>query len=111
METPAAGQVVTVTYPYSDLSRSKMRPAVVLAAMKKEDCLLCQITSNPFSDPRSIELGDADFAVGSLQRVSYARPGKLFTGHASLIGAAVGTLSPEAMERVRDAVIRLIRGK
>ncbi len=92
MEPPAAAAVVLVPFPFSDLSQAKLRPAVVLAAAGRGDYILCQITSNPYSDPRAPELTDASFSSGSLQRTSYARPGKLFPAHESLIRARVGIL-------------------
>ena len=79
MVTPSAGAVVLVPFPFSDLSQAKLRPAVVLADAGRGDWILCQITSNPYGDPRAIELVDSSFATGSLRVVSYARPGKLFT--------------------------------
>ena len=45
MGTFAAGQVVIVHFPFSDLTASKLRPAVVLAEAGRGDCVLCQITS------------------------------------------------------------------
>jgi mRNA interferase MazF len=50
------------------------------------------------------------FARCSLQRTSYARPGKLFTASEALIARSVGDLRPDAADRVREAVIRLLRG-
>ena len=47
MAAPAAGAVVLVRFPFSDLTSSKLRPAVVLADAGKGDFILCQITSNP----------------------------------------------------------------
>jgi mRNA interferase MazF len=44
-----------------------------------------------------------------LQRTSYVRPGKVFTAHESLIGTVVGTLRPETLEAIRQAVISVIR--
>lgn len=82
MGTLAAGSVVLIPFPFSDLSRTKLRPAVILASIDKGDCILCQVTSQPH-DAFAIELNQRDFAEGSLQRVSYARPGKLFTAHIS----------------------------
>ncbi len=52
----AAGQVVLVPFPFSDLTRTKMRPAVVLADAGRDDWILCQITSNPYGDTRSVIL-------------------------------------------------------
>jgi mRNA interferase MazF len=69
---PAAGTVVVIPFPFSDLSRSKLRPAVVLAAADRDDLILCQVTSNPYSDAAAVALAGSDFHSGSLQRTSYA---------------------------------------
>jgi mRNA interferase MazF len=106
----AAGAVVLVPFPFSDLSQSKLRPAVVLAAAGRDDWILCQITSNPYADPAAIELTDASVSRGSLQRVSYARPGKLFTAHRQLIVSDVGELNPPTLKHVVDAVVKLLQG-
>jgi len=74
----ATGSVVLVTFPFSDLSASKLRPAIVLASAIQGDWILCQVTSNPYSDPDALELIDSYFSSGSLRRISYARPGKRF---------------------------------
>ncbi len=58
MVAPSAGAIVLVRFPFSDLSRSKLRPAVVLAEAGRDDWILCQITSKPYSDARSIQIGD-----------------------------------------------------
>ena len=113
MDAPPAvkpGAVVLVRFPFSDLSASKLRPAVVLAEAGRGDRVLVQVTSNPYADPRAVELTESSFAHGSLERTSYARPGKLFTASESLVVRSVGDLTPDAAESVRAAVIRLIRG-
>ena len=109
MEPPSAGSVVLVPFPFSDLSRSKLRPSIILADAGRGDYVLCQVTSNPYSDPIALELSDASFAVGSLQRTSYARPGKLFTAHESIIQAVVGTLKPEVFDSLLDRVVEILR--
>lgn len=109
MVTPAAGAVVLVPFPFSDLSQSKLRPAVVLADAGLGDWVLCQITSNPYSDPRAILLSDEDFDVGSLRRDSYARPGKLFTANRNLLVAQVGKLKEESFRRIVDAIVGLLQ--
>jgi mRNA interferase MazF len=107
--TPTAGAVVLVPFPFSDLSQTKLRPALVLAKAGRGDWILCQITSNPYGDASALELGDRSFQTGSLRVVSYARPGKLFTANDSLILAQVGRLKPEALMRVIEAVIGILR--
>jgi mRNA interferase MazF len=109
MVAPSAGEVVLVTFPFSDLSQTKLRPAVVLARASRTDWVLCQITSNPYSDSRAIEITNDSFDSGSLKMVSYARPGKLFTGNDRLIAAGVGKLRTEVFKEIVDSVIGLLR--
>ncbi len=86
MVTPSAGGIVVVPFPFSDLSQAKLRPAVALADAGRGDWILCQVTSNPYGDPRAVHLTPASFGSGSLRSNSYARPGKLFTASRELIG-------------------------
>ena len=109
MVTPAVGEVVLVPFPFSDLSQSKVRPAVCLADAGRGDGILCQITSSPYGDPAAIPLDAPDFASGGLLVASFARPGKLFTAHAGLMVRSVGTLTPAAFARVLSAVVSLLQ--
>lgn len=109
MATPSAGAVVVVQFPFSDLTNSKLRPAVVLALAGKKDWVLCQITSKAYADSSAIEIKDTDFASGSLRQTSYARPGKLFTANESLIDSQAGLLTKDAFEQILDAVTMLLR--
>jgi mRNA interferase MazF len=109
MVTPSTGAVVLVPFPFSDLSQAKLRPAVVLAAAGRSDWILCQITSNPYSDVRAITVTEASFATGSLQKISFARPGKLFTAHADLMVEHIGNLKSESLAAIVEAVINLLR--
>ena len=109
MVAPAAGSIVLVPFPFSDLSEAKLRPALVLADSGRDDWILCQITSNPYADPRAVELTDADFDTGSLRVTSYARPGKLFTASSSLMVSEAGNLSQATLQSIVQAVIDLLR--
>lgn len=109
METPAAGAVVVVPFPFSDLTSSKLRPAIVLAGVGRNDWVLCQITSKAYADPLAIEITDADFEGGSLKLVSYARPGKLFTANEELIESRVGVLKRDVFEQIIGSTIKLLQ--
>lgn len=109
MGTFATRQVVLLPFPFSDLSASKLRPALVLANADKGDWVLCQITSNPYADPSAVAITETDFAQGSLQRVSYARASKIFTAHESLFQRAAGQLKPECHGQVVQVIVDLLQ--
>ncbi len=104
----ARGSVVLVPFPFSDLSRSKLRPAVVLADAGRGDWVLCQVTSKPYGDPKAVSIQQEDFEAGSLRLDSFARPGKLFTAHEILLRATVGRLRPAAYRRIQAAVLSVL---
>ena len=111
MVAPSVGSVVLVTFPFSDLSASKLRPAIVLAAVGNDDWILCQVTSNAYADSRAVTIADSDFISGGLKRISYARPGKLFSANTSIMYRVAGTLSSKMQSVVVDAVISILRPK
>ena len=110
MVIPSKGSIVLVHFPFSDLSSSKLRPAVVLAPVDRDDWILCQVTSKPYADPRAIKIARDDFATGSLRIVSFARPGKIFTANHSLIVSEAGLLDIASFSRIIEAVVDIIRG-
>jgi PemK-like, MazF-like toxin of type II toxin-antitoxin system len=109
MVSPAVGKVILVPFPFSDLSQSKLRPAVVLADAGRGDWLLCQVTSIPYGDPRVITITDECFSEGSLRIASFARPGKLFTASSSLILREVGILKATVVQQIIKAIIVMLQ--
>ena len=109
MVEPAPGAVITVPFPFSDLSSTRVRPAVCLAESGRGDWILCQVTSQPYGDLKAVTLSEADFRAGRLHVESFARPGKLFTASRQLMVGSVGSLKRESLERIVDAVIALLK--
>lgn len=107
MVTPAVGAIVLVRFPFSDLTASKLRPAVVLADADRGDWVLCQVTSQGYADSKAVPITNADFSKGSLTKSSYARPAKLFTANSGIIVSVVGKLSTEKLNEILRAVISL----
>ena len=66
MVAPAAGKVVLVPFPFSNLSQSKLRPAIVLADAGRQDWILCQVTSKPYGDTRAVLLNDNGFEFNQI---------------------------------------------
>ena len=111
MVTPTAGSVVPVPLPFSDLSQSERRPAVVPAGAERGDWILCQVTSKSYAEARAVELSDYDFKQGSPGSISYARPAKLFTAYGSLFVSEVGVLTADPLGRITAAVVSVIERK
>jgi len=57
----------------------------------------------------AVELTEESFREGSLRRVSYARPGKLFTANPDLFERQIGVLSEEVRSAIVSEVIKLLR--
>lgn len=90
MERFVKGDVVVIPFPFSDLTASKRRPALVIAPLKGDDVILCQITSHWTKDEYSIELRNIDFESGGLIQNSFIRPNRIFTADKSIILKRVG---------------------
>jgi mRNA interferase MazF len=102
------GSVVVVPFPFSDLSGSKRRPALVVAELEGEDIILCQITSKARTDKYALPLEAADFATGSLPQPSVIRTNKLFTAESGMVLYQAGVLSESKMQEVTDAIIGIL---
>lgn len=104
------GDIVLVSFPFTDLSSSKRRPALVLSPdafnAAGRDLVLAAITSHITGDPNAVHLGRADFAEGGLPKPSMVKTTKLFTMHSSLIVKRIGALRTGRMEEV----LRSVRG-
>ena len=103
------GDVVVVPFPFSDLTQSKRRPALVIAQLKGDDVILCQITSRTVKDNYSLPLEDLDFETGCLKQSSNIRPNRIFTADTHIILYKVGTLKSNKHSEVVDKIIEIIR--
>ena len=110
MERPVKGDVVVVPFPFSDLTRTKRRPALVVAVLEGDDRILCQITSRMVRDSYAMRLESADFQDGELRQSSNIRPNRLFTADTRLILYRVGRLTQRKMNEATEAVARIVRG-
>ena len=109
MEEPVKGDVVVIPFPFSDLSTTKKRPALVVANPSGDDRILCQITSRARAENYLITLNNSDFLEGSLNLASFIRPDRLFTVDRSLILYKAATLKKEKMNCVTDKICEILR--
>jgi len=102
------GDVVVITFPFTDLSGSKKRPAFVVADLPGNDIIVCQITSKHNSDHLSLPVASDDFIAGTLPVDSFIRPNKLFTADRNLVLYTTGRLSDIKTNEALDTIIRII---
>ena len=104
MAASLVGLVVVINFPFSDLSGSKRRPALVVADWNSEDVILCQITSVNNNDSLAVLLSNADFSTGSLLRNSYVRPNKLFIADKRTLLQQVGLIKDDKFQEILIAI-------
>ena len=103
------GDIVVVPFPFSDLSMSKRRPALVLVDLKVVDLILCQITSQSIRDDMAISIDLTDIDNGALNTVSNARPNKLFTADENIILYQIGKLKNDKLSVVISKVVDMFQ--
>jgi mRNA interferase MazF len=101
------GDVVVIPFPFSDLTASKRRPAVILADLPGDDFIMSQITSKNVSDSMSIAVAPNEIDGGALLAASNIRPNKLFTADGGLVLYKIGALKKEKLDAVIDKVVEI----
>ena len=102
------GDVVIVPFPFSDLSTTKKRPALVITSLTGDDVILCLITSKMVADNYAVILSEGDFASGGLHQESNIRPNRLFTADAKIILYRAGVLKSKKVQKVIRKIIDII---
>lgn len=109
METFAKGDLVVVEFPFSDLSGSKIRPALVVGSLTGDDIILCQITGEDRQDNYTVYLKNNDFYVGNLAGDSMIRTNKLFTADKSIIECKIGSIKNNKIKEVEEKIINIFK--
>ncbi len=104
------GDVVVIPFPFSDLSQSKRRPALIVAPLEGNDAILCQITSKAIKDKYAISIDETDFESGSLRQAGNIRPNRLFTADNRIILYRVGIIKKDKLAQAIEKVVEIIRG-
>lgn len=103
------GEIVVIPFPYSDLSKSKMRPALILADLRNDDFIMAQITSKSYDDIFSIQISNSDLGKGSLNIDSYIKYSKVFTSNSTIITRSIGKLKRNKFDDVINKLVKLLK--
>jgi mRNA interferase MazF len=108
------GDIVLVKFPFSDLSQTKPRPAVILWINPAgDDITLCAITSQNM-DQLSIEdipvlPADPEFPSTGLRVPSKIRTTRIATLTKQLVIRKFGTLGTEQMQALNEKLIEMLQ--
>jgi mRNA interferase MazF len=103
MPSYSRGEVVLVRFVFSDLSGSKIRPAVVVSpSHASRDLLLVSLTSK-ITSLLAGEFILKDWSLAGLRTETAVKRG-VFTVEDNLVLKSVGSISPEDMTRLEDSM-------
>ena len=107
MTKPKPAQVWLVRFPFSDLTATKVRPALVLAVHREELIILGIFSKIPVDALREtwvlIEEDHPEFLQVGLKKTSLIRADKIATVHESVFQRQLGILSSEILMLVYEA--------
>ena len=102
------GTVVLVRFPFTDLTGTKQRPALVLSSRGHQrsprDVIVAGISGHRVDSPGSFDHVVADWEHAGLLMPSVVRCGKLVTLERALIRRALGELTQNDLDGVRKRV-------
>ena len=107
-----AGDLVLVPFPFSDLTSSKTRPALVLSSRsyndEGRDIIVCGVTSNLANTSHSVLIEARDMVQGRLVATSRVKVDKLATLHQGIVRKRVGAVKPAVMGQVLKELLALL---
>lgn len=104
------GQIALFRFPFTDLSGSTLRPALVLARVpgRHEDWLICMISTQLHQETAGfddvIRDTDEDFQTSGLRSASLVRVGRLAVVERDILIGAIGNVSEQRVLRIKHRV-------
>jgi mRNA interferase MazF len=107
------GEVALVDWPYSDLTGSKLRPAIVVQADFLngliDDTIYVQVTGTRHGIPGTeVVLDPAVETASGLLKTSYACCTNVLTQDQGLVHHTLGVLSDVAMRQIEDCLKKVL---
>ena len=102
-------EIVLVPFPYSDLTASKQRPALIISNSKvnrSEDRICCLITSNSFNEGMLIE--NKNFEKGKLPFKSWIKVNRIFSVNEKIIRRKLCTLNKEFHNKILGEINKIL---
>ena len=105
-------EIVLLPFPFSDLERNKVRPAIVVSSnnlnSKSLDCIMVPLTSVIKEEPYSVLISQEDLISGRLMVPSRIRADKIFSVEKSLIIMRIGKINDKTFKIIKEEIIKII---
>ena len=112
MSKPKRGEVWLVRFPFTDLTSTKLRPALVWAVHGEDMVILGIFSRLPTGALRKtwvrIEEGHPAFSQTGLRKTSLLKAEKIAVVHESVFQRRLGSLPPDIMMQVQEALKRAL---
>lgn len=93
-----AGDLVLIPFPFTDLSATKKRPALLITAPDADGDFIAAAVSTKGHHGGSVPLVNADLATGALPKDSHIRADKLYTLAEAVVVKTFGSVKPQVMK-------------
>ncbi len=104
------GDIVLIDFSYSDLKRSKIRPALVMSNSRYNstflDLVVLRITSKPKRE-WAVKITNKDVVSGFLEVESYVKVNSIFTIEKKIVAKVVARLKVEKVNEVKMKLVGL----
>lgn len=107
MERFVVGDIIVISFPFTDFSSSRKRPALVLANLEGDDIVICEITSVIRKDAYAVQIGNKDLESGKLKINSTIRPNRILTIHKNKAIYKFGRVQDSKFQEVLEKVKRI----
>ncbi|MEK6824090.1 MAG: type II toxin-antitoxin system PemK/MazF family toxin [Nanoarchaeota archaeon] len=103
--------IVLLSYPFSNLEGSKIRPAIVVSNdvfnKKSADCIAIPLTAIIKDEPYSIIINQEDLSSGKLIKQSRARADKIFAVEKKIIVLKIGVVNNKLFDKIKSEIFKV----
>ncbi len=100
--------IALVNFPFSDLTETKKRPALVINSLEGDNAIFCQITTKRRNIQKYEILLPKESCIGDIRFNSFIYVDMIFTLHKSLIYRKIGEVSNMKVREMIGQKIKLV---
>ena len=100
--------IALVDFPFSDLTKTKKRPALVISSIEGENSIFCQITTKRRNFQKYEIILKKEDCHGDIRFDSFIYLDMIFTLHKSLVHGKIGEVKNTKINEIINQKIKLV---